>query len=97
MKFLIIAKPGGAPIAPDKAHETYKAAQTYGNNFLEDGTHDCAYAFFGGGGLAISNADTADEVYKNLIKYPMYPNFVWEVTPLLDWNETFGSILSAFK
>jgi len=97
MKFLIVAKPGGAPLAPEKAFETYQAAQAYGNKFLEDGTHDCSYAFFGGGGMAITNADSADDVYKNLIKYPMFPNFQWEVKPLLDWNKTFNSILDTFK
>jgi hypothetical protein len=97
VKFLIVAKLGGEPLAPDKAFETYKAAQAYGNKLVEDGTHDCSYAFFGGGGIAIANADSADEVYRNLTKYPMWQNFLWEVTPLLDWNQTFDSILATFK
>ena len=97
MKFLIVAKLGGAPLAPETAFETYKAAKAYGNKLLEDGKQDCMYAFFGGGGMAIANADSADEVYRNLTKYPMWQNFLWEVTPLLDWDQTFDSLLAISK
>ena len=78
---------------PEKLADAYKACQAYGNTFLDDGTFDCAYAFFGGGGLAIVNADSHDEVYKNLLNYPMYGSFQWEVKPLLDWNKTFETVL----
>lgn len=97
MKFLVVAKPGGQPLAPEKAQEAYKAAHAYGNKYLEDGTYDCLYAFFGGGGFAITNAESADEVYRILIQYPMYPNFEWKVTPLLDWNKTFESVFNTFQ
>ena len=92
MKYLFVAKPGGELLPPEKAMEAYKASQTYGNERLEDGRYDCAYAFFEGGGFAIVNADSHDEVYNQLLKYPMFAQFIWEVKPLLDWNKTFTSI-----
>lgn len=97
MKYLIVAKPGGEPVPPDKLLDAYKACQKYGNVFADDGTFDCIYAFYNGGGFAITNADSHDEVYKQLLSYPMYASFIWEVKPLLDWNKTFDTILENFK
>jgi len=101
MKYLIISKPiskpVGTPMSPDKAREAFKASQAYGNKFLEDGTHDCIYAFLGGGGFAITNADSADEVYKHLLNYPMYSSYIWEVKPLLDWNKTFDTVINTIE
>jgi hypothetical protein len=90
---LVLAKPGGEPLLQENAAEVYKAAQAFGNERLENGMYDCAYAFFKGGGFAIVNADSHDEVYNQLLKYPMFAQFIWEVKPLLDWNKTFESIL----
>ena len=97
MKFLIVGKPGGSPLPPEKALEANRAAHAHGKKLLEGGTHDCAYAFFGGGGLAITNADSADEVFKILMSYPMYSQFIWEVTPLLDWDKTFTTIFKLYE
>ena len=97
MKYLIVGKPGGEPVPPDKLVDAYKACQAFGNKLMEDGTFDCMYSFYEGGGFGIVNADSHEEVYKHLLNYPMYASFVWKVKPILDWNKTFETILGAFK
>ena len=97
MKYLISAKIGGESVPPDKLLEAYKASQDYGNKLMEDGTFDCMFAFFEGGGCGIINAGSHDEVYKYLLNYPMYSSFIWEVKPLLDWNRTYDTIIGALK
>ena len=97
MKYLIVAKPGGDPVPPDQLQDAYKGSQKYGNAFIDDGTFDCIYAFFEGGGFAVTNANSHDEVYKQLLSYPMYSSFIWEVKPLLDWNKTFETVQGMFE
>ena len=97
MKYIVISKPGGNPVPPDQLADAYKASQAYGNKLLEDGTFDCAYAFFEGGGFAIVNADSPDQVYHYLLNYPMFSSFLWDVKPLLDWDKTFESALGIVK
>jgi hypothetical protein len=63
---------------------------------LQDGM-ECHYNFFGGGGFAISNADSHEEILGNLLSYPLYPFFVWEVVPLLDWEESIGKYIEFYQ
>jgi hypothetical protein len=94
MKYLIVSKPGGQPLPPDQVVDAYKASQAYINKLLDDGTFDCVYGFFKGGGFGVANADSHDEVYKLLLNYPMYSVFIWEVKPILDINKTFETGIS---
>ena len=77
--------------------DLFKAAQKYGNAMVKDGTFDCVYAFFKGGGFAVANAGSHEEAYDLLTSYPMYPFFEWEVKPILDWDKTFENIYKRFK
>jgi hypothetical protein len=97
MKYLVVAKPGGEPVPPDKLLDAYKASQAYGNKLKENNSFDCVYAFFEGGGCGIIEADSHDEVYKHMVNFPMFSSFIWEVQPLLDWNKTYDTIIGALK
>lgn len=97
MKYLIVAKPTNTPMPEGQEYELFKAAQDYGNAKLKDGTFDCAYAFFNGGGFAIANVASHEEAYDLITSYPMYFFFEWEVKPILDWDKTFENILNRFK
>jgi hypothetical protein len=58
MKFFVTAKiRTGARVSSRtvQAHKEYLTAS------LADGSIDCIYAFVGGGGFSISNADSADD------------------------------------
>jgi hypothetical protein len=93
MKYLIMAKPGGMPVPRERFVELYQAAQAWFRERLADGRMDCVYVFADAGGMAISNADTHDQVFAELISYPLYGNFVWEVQPLCDWDAAIMTIL----
>ena len=96
MKFLIMVLPIPLPVPPEKGAELYQAAEEWIAERLEDGRMDCAYVFADGGGLAISNAETHEQVFDELISYPLYPFFRWEVRLLCDLAHSFGTIIEAY-
>ena len=95
MKFLIIGKPKeSAPeVPPEKQLELYKAS----DKFTKEQNHDCQYTFPGGGGMAITNAESKEYVEEAMKAYPMYDFFKWKVIELADWDETFQSIYDQFE
>ncbi len=92
MKYLVTALPGITPVPPEQAAELYQAASEWIQAGLADGRFDCVYVFADGGGISIGNAESHEEVFGTLVSYPLYPFFRWEVKPLCDWSDTFGSI-----
>ena len=85
------------PVPPEQGAELYQAAGKWISERLEDGRMDCAYVFVDGGGLAIRNAETHEQAFDELMSYPLYQFFRWEVKPLCDWEHTFGSIIEAYS
>ena len=97
MKFLIMGLPIPLPVPPEQGAELYQAAREWIGERLEDGRMDCAYVFAEGGGLSIVNAETHEQIFDELLSYPPYSFFKWEVKPLCDWEHTFGTIVEAFS
>ena len=93
MKYLATAKivgfPGMTPTPPDAMHALNVTARAYVKERLEEGSFDCHYIFADGGGFAIVNADSHEEVMDILLGYPLYPLFVWEVKALCDWEHGY--------
>ena len=88
MKFLILSKiPIGAPAA-DNPVALFQASKEYHNAAFADGSLDCVYSFVTGkgGGMAIANADSHEELWEKLSAYPWYPYMEFEVHPLVDEN-----------
>ena len=90
MKFLIMATPLPIPIPPEQGAELYQAASDWIAARVGDGRIDCTYIFIAGGGFAITNAETHEQVFDELLSYPLYRFFGWEVEPLCEWEHTFG-------
>jgi hypothetical protein len=97
MKFLIVAKPGNLQIPVDQGAVLLEAGLGWLKAKLADGSLDCLYNFFGGGGFGIGNADSNEELLGNLLAYPLYPFFTWEVTPLLDLEASLEKYMDFYK
>lgn len=97
MKFLITARPGATLIPPESGVVLVTAGRDWLKAKLSDGTLDCHYLFLGGGGFVISNADSHEDILSNLLEYPLYPFFVWEVTPLLDFEESSDRYIEFYQ
>ena len=97
MKYLIIAKPGTTQIPIEQGAVLLQAGLSWIKAKLADGTLDFTYNVIGGGGIAISNADSAEQILANLLEYPLYPFFTWEVTPLLDMEDSVDKYIAYYK
>lgn len=97
MKYLIIAKPGTTQIPIEQGAVLLQAGLSWIKAKLADGTLDSTYNVIGGGGIAISNADSAEQILANLLEYPLYPFFTWEVTPLLDMDSSLNKYIEYYK
>jgi hypothetical protein len=95
MKYLTTALPGTMPVPPEQAAGLYQAASEWIEAGLADGRFECVYLFPDGGGIAIGNADSHEEVFETLLSYPMYAFFNWEVKPLCEPGRTFAAIQEA--
>jgi hypothetical protein len=97
MKYLIVAERNTVPIPVDQGAALYQAAKAWINAHLADGRMDCSYVFADTGGLAITNAESHEEVFDALLSYPLYAFFDWEVRALCDWSHSYDSIIELFE
>jgi muconolactone delta-isomerase len=97
MKYLTVAKPGPTPIPRERGVELLQAAKEWIITKLADGSLDCVYNFFGGGGFAIGNADSHEALLAVLLSYPMYPFFDWEVEPILEFSQSIDQYIESYQ
>jgi hypothetical protein len=97
MKYLITAKPGTTPIPMEQGAVLLQAGLDWINSKLADGTLDAAFNIIGGGGTGIGNAESHEEILGFLLEYPLYPFFSWEVTPLLDLDESIKKYIAFYE
>jgi hypothetical protein len=97
MKYLIVAKPGTTPIPVEQGAELLQMGLGWIKAKLADGSLDSTYNVIGGGGIAIGNADTPEQILADLLDYPLYPFFSWEVTPLLDLESSLDKYMEFYK
>jgi hypothetical protein len=88
MKYLVTANPGLTPIPIEQGSNILKSSKAWIEAKLGDGSIDVTYNYFGGGGFAIVNAESHEQVLGNILEYPMYAFFVWDVKPLLDFSDS---------
>jgi hypothetical protein len=88
MKYLVMATPLPIPIPP----ELFEEARHWIGERIADRRFDCVYMLLGGGGVAIRNAESHEEVYEELLAYPLYGFFEWTIEPLVDWEHAFAVI-----
>ena len=97
MKYLIAGERNSMPVPVDQGAALYQAAKAWINAHLADGRMDCSYVFADTGGLAITNAESHEEVFDALLSYPLYAFFDWEVRALCDWSHSYDSIIELFE
>jgi len=85
-----MATPLPIPIPP----ELFQVARDWTAERMEGRAFDCVYMFLGGGGVAIRNAASHEEVFQELLSYPLYGFFEWSVEPLVGWEQGYEIILS---
>jgi muconolactone delta-isomerase len=94
MKFFVTAKiRTGARVSS----RTLEAHNEYLRASLADGSIDCIYAFVGGGGFSISNADSPEQMQERLAQSPLFPFVEWEVHALIDYNRALDGAVEGAK
>ncbi|MGB3904279.1 MAG: hypothetical protein WBB22_05105 [Anaerolineae bacterium] len=98
MKHLVTGTRNLVPMEPATAIAVYQAAKQWSNARLADGTLECQYNFADlSGGCGIINADSHEAVLENLLDYPLFPFFDWDVNPLSDWSHAHDKLIEFFQ
>jgi muconolactone delta-isomerase len=86
MKSLVIMRRrDGVPIPPDVVAGMLLAHRDWVQENLADGTFDAAYTFAqGGGGIAIVNAESGEDVHRIVTGSPLFGLSNIELQPLAD-------------
>src|SRR6266849_10764623 len=96
MKFLVIRRPrAGAIIQPNR--QLIRAQKEGLLSAIKRGEADCAYAFVGGGGISILNADSTEEVNQRLFSSPLGFFYDFEVRPLADYSQFMDTVAEAME
>ncbi|MFX0115566.1 MAG: muconolactone Delta-isomerase family protein [Candidatus Hodarchaeota archaeon] len=97
MKFLVIAKSRGIP-PPKNYLELVTAAKKWTESQKASGKIDCAYNFAdGGGGVAIVDLESLEEMYELLMAYPLSSFFKWKTKPLVEIEWALTKSIEALK
>lgn len=97
MKYMVMGTPSATPIPLEQAEYIYTAAIAWVEERLKNGKIECSYIFADRGGFAISNVNSQEELFDELLSYPLFPFFVWEVKVLVDWKHSYQSIIGLYK
>jgi muconolactone delta-isomerase len=99
MKFLVTQRRrDGVPVPPDAIAGLLRAQSEYLDEQMRIGTVDVAYGLpQGGGGLAIVNADSAEQLNEILVASPLFMLTNIEVQPLADIHATLAAAASALQ
>ena len=97
MKYMVLGRQGSTPIPPEQAVNLYTAAIAWMEERLKNGKIECHYTFPDRGGFAIANVNSAEELDDEILSYPLYPFFDWEVSVLVEWKHSYHSIMGFFK
>lgn len=97
MKYLITVTPGSVQIPPKMGASLLQASKAWIDSKLADGTLDFVYNFFSGGGVSVGNAESHEKILADMLSYPMYPFFDWDVEPLLEWKGSFDMFAGFYE
>ena len=92
MKFLVLSRPRTDAPVPRDALTLYQTAEEWLDSALKSGQIDCVYQRVGGGGVAIVNADTAEELWEGIASYPLTAQLEFQVEPLVDVRYAFNRV-----
>ncbi len=96
MKFLVIRRPRmGASVMPSA--QLIRAHKEVVLEALKRGDIDCTYAFVGGGGFSIQNANSAEELNQRLLGSPLGMFYDFDVRALTDYAQYMDTVAQAFE
>jgi len=96
MKFLVIRKPRtGTGMIPTA--EMVRAHKEVVLSAVKRGDADCTYAFLGGGGFSIQNADSADDLSQRLMGSPLALFYKFDVRALTDDGKFMDTVAQALE
>ena len=93
MKFLILSKLIAGVPPPEDAAAFFKASQEYLDALLADGSLDCVYITPNGGGAAIANVVSHEELWEKTNAFPGAPYLKYEFYPLLDHTHFYSQLI----
>ena len=96
MKYLTLTKPRGN-LPPDIAEGVFQAGKDWLNAQVANGTLDFVHGFPEGGGVAVSNADSHEELMARMRDFPLFPFVEWQVQPLVDISRSLDSAIEMFR
>ncbi len=99
MKYLITVtrRQSPAPLPLDAVPGIINAQREWLNERIADGTLDVVYAFPEGGGVAIANADSVEELNAALLSQPGFLLNDFAVRPLADLNTALTNAAEAIQ
>jgi muconolactone delta-isomerase len=99
VKFLVIAtRREQVPVPPEAVPVMLNADREWLNDLVASGTLDFVYGFAeGGGGVAIANAKSGEELNTIIASSPAYPLLQWEIRPLAKIQTTFQNAIEMFE
>lgn len=96
MKFLVIRKPRtGTGMMPTV--EMIRAHKEVVLSAVKRGEADCTYAFLGGGGFSIQNANSTEELNQRLMGSPLGLFYEFDVRALTDYGKFMDIVAEAFE
>jgi hypothetical protein len=95
MKFLLIRKPRVGAERPTA--QAIRAQRDYVLGKVKEGVIDCTYAFLGGGGCSIVNAESAEKLNGDMFAGPMALFYEYEVRALSDCATFMEGVAKAME
>lgn len=95
MKFLLIRRPRAGAERPTS--QAIRAQKEYVLGKVKEGIVDCTYAFVGGGGCSIINADSADRLNEQLFGGPLALFYEYEIRALSDYASFMDGVAKAIE
>jgi hypothetical protein len=95
MKYLLIRKPRVGAERPSA--QMIRAQREYVLAKVKEGVVDCAYAFLGGGGCSIINADSPEKLNELLWGGPLALFYEYDVRPLTDYGRFMDGVAAAME
>lgn len=97
MKYLVTLSPKPFPIPMDQAVRLYQAAIAWTEERVKNGKIESIYIFPGGGGFAVANLNSHGELFVEMLSFPLYPFFEFEVKALVDAAHGYNSTIEFYK
>jgi hypothetical protein len=95
MKFLLIRKP--RPGAERPTSKMIRDHKEYVLSSVKDKTIDCTYAFLGGGGCSIVNAESAEQLNERIFASPLALFYEYEIRALSDYATFMEGVARALE